>query len=404
MADYQYIDSTGVILPDTADILTAVEDEFKTAFDDTDLIVTADTPQGVLIVAETTARTAVINNNAAVANQINPNISGGVWLDAVCALLGLYREGATFTIVQGVLLAGVVNTLIPEGAVVRNEAGTALFVTLSDVSLDPVTGQGFTDVQCTVSGPVACLAGDITFPVTSILGWETVSNANDGILGQLEQTDVSLRALRRVTLAKQGKSTPEAIISDLNALPGVLSCAFRENITSNTMTIDGIVLVEKSIWVCVDGGSDADVAMALVSDKTDGANWNGAHSVNVTDPSSGQVYPVKFDRTALVPILCRVTVRQGTSSVTPQTAVPQAVVDYATGLLADMPGFVTGAAASPFEIASAIADECPGILISKVELVTVATGSGGFAPVEIPIAINQKATIQFNAVTVVILT
>ena len=86
MADYAFVDETGVIIPDTGTVKATVEGEFKAALGQ-DLITADNTPQGALIVAETTARAAVLQNNAVVANQINPNLAGGVFLDAIWALV-----------------------------------------------------------------------------------------------------------------------------------------------------------------------------------------------------------------------------------------------------------------------------------------------------------------------------
>ncbi|MHC5543543.1 baseplate J/gp47 family protein, partial [Singulisphaera rosea] len=102
-APYQYLDATGVIVPDTSSLLADVQSEYQAVFG-ADLIVTPDTPQGVLITAETLARTEVVNNNAALANQINPNIAGGVFLDAILALTGMQRTPASPTVVTNVTL------------------------------------------------------------------------------------------------------------------------------------------------------------------------------------------------------------------------------------------------------------------------------------------------------------
>src|SRR4051794_38182998 len=95
-APFQYINATGVILPDTSGLLSDVQDEYKAVFG-ADLVVTPDTPQGVLVSAETLARTQVVQNNAALANQINPSIAGGVFLDALLALTGMQRTPASPT-------------------------------------------------------------------------------------------------------------------------------------------------------------------------------------------------------------------------------------------------------------------------------------------------------------------
>ena len=84
MADIfqQYVTNTGVIVPDTADVKTQVQNEFKEALGQ-DLSLEDSTPQGRLIDAETIARKAVLTNNAQIANQLNPNTASGVYLDAI---------------------------------------------------------------------------------------------------------------------------------------------------------------------------------------------------------------------------------------------------------------------------------------------------------------------------------
>lgn len=398
-ANFEYIETQGLIVADTDTVLTQVEDEWLEAFG-ADLVTTPDTPQGVMIVAETTARVAVIDNNAAVANQINPNEAGGVFLDAICAFLGLERTGLTFTRAAAVPVAGVPNTIIPAGSRARTQAGD-IFVTAGNIQLDN-TGNAVIDFIAAVGGPVPCPAGELNQVVDMVLGWETVNNAGiTPILGALVQSDASLRQLRNNTLALQGISTVEAQVSGLYALNGVLSLQYRENVADTTETIDGIVMKPHSVWACVDGGTDLAIATSLLENKTDGAGWNGAIEVDVKEPASGQTYAVLFDRPTLEAIAVRVTMRQGTSTQDLPTTVPQAVVDYSLGLINGDPGFVVGGQVSPFDIAGAIYSENPGAFVSKVE-VSLASAIV-WQTTELPIAINQKATVTVTSVTIIVL-
>lgn len=396
---YQYIESTGVIVPDTSDIKTQVQSEFQTAFG-ADLALADDTPQGKLIAGETTARSRVAQMLAMLANMINPNEAGGIFLDAICALLGLERAAETYTVVPNVSITGTPNAIMQTGQLQAKGTSTgAYFQNTRSVQFD-ATGTATVDFQCQTPGPIACPSNDLVI-ATQVLGWETISNASVGVLGEDEQSDVSLRALRNNTLAKQGISTVEAQISDLYAVPGVQSLQYRENIAATTQTIDGIVMVAHSVWACVNGGADADIALSLLTNKTDGAAWNGATSVDVVDKYSGQTYTVKFDRPAVVAVLARVTLRQGTSTADLPTAVPQAVVDYSQGKIDGMSGFVVGAQVSPFEIAAAVAAELPGAFVSKVE-VALSGASPVYQTTELAIAINQIASITLSTVQVVI--
>ena len=133
MADvYDYINSTGVIVPDTVDILAEVQSEYQNALG-SDLVVTPDTPQGVLINAEALSRAAVAANNANLANQINPNLSGGNFLDALMSLTGMQRTVATPSVVPNVSLAGIPGTIIPAGSQAQTAAGD-IFQSVSTVT------------------------------------------------------------------------------------------------------------------------------------------------------------------------------------------------------------------------------------------------------------------------------
>lgn len=505
---YQYLNSTGVVVPDTSGLLTDVQSEYKAVFG-TDLIVTPDTPQGVLITAETLARTEVVNNNAALANQINPNIAGGVFLDAIMQLTGMQRTASTQTLVPGVSLTGVAGTVIPQGVIASTAAGDK-FISTSLVILS-VDGTATVDFQSVEYGPIPCDASDLTIIVSSVLGWETVTNATAGTLGTTTQSDQAARALRQNTLAFQSVSLAEAITSALYATEGVTSLSFRENYNSVPMgaiisvtggatlagtiwgmtttgeiivgttamnfaeslqdvptvnpwptaaftttgnitlsglatqgggdwsgsltggqiilaknqssaaqngfwvaaagswtrqayntaasTIlgsnDGISMIKNSIYTCVDGGTDTDVAAALLENKSSGCAWNGGTDVAIIEPASGQTYDVLFDRPDVISVLVRVTTSNGNAE-----NIKQAILDYAAGSINGLAGFVVGADVSPFEIAGAIMSEFPGYYISKVEISL--TSPVAFSTNSMAIALNEIAYTQYSYLTVVI--
>lgn len=228
-SQYQYLNQTGVIVPDTSATLAEVQTEYQAVFG-ADLIITPDTPQGVLITAETIARNEVINNNAALANQINPNIAGGNFLDAIMALMGVQRTPASPSVVPNVALTGVAGTIIAAGTQARTSAGD-VFESVSIVTLDG-SGDAMVNFQSVIDGPIPCGANDLTIIVTNVLGWETVNNATAATVGASTQSDQAARAYRQNTLAYQGVALPVAITSALYAVDGVTSLSFLENYDS----------------------------------------------------------------------------------------------------------------------------------------------------------------------------
>lgn len=364
MADYEFVASTGVIVPDTATLRAQVEEEWREAFGQ-DLVTTPETPQGVLITAETEARDGIVRNNAALANQINPDIAGGVFLDAIWQLTRGARRSASRSVMNGVILGGVPTTVVPAGSLAAVTGTGDLFETVGVNVIGP-GGTVAASMQSVEFGPVQCGIGQLVTVASSVLGWETVSNPAAATPGRFVESDLASRRRRRQTLALQSVALPEAIKSRLMEIDGVNSLTFRENITNAPAVIDGVNLIAHSIYVCVDGGTDQEVAEALLATKSLGAGWNGSESVIVVDPSSGQSYTVQFDRPADISVFVRVTARFNNTDG--QAIIKQAILDYAAGELAGDGGFFVGEDVSPWELAGAINQVEPRIGVVLVEL------------------------------------
>jgi len=392
---YDYITSTGVIVPDTDTILAEVQAEWQAIFG-TDLDLTPSTPQGLMMSAEALTRAGIARNNADLANQINPNLATGTFLDAIAALSGLSRTVATHTTVTATV-TGDSGTIIYAGALAETAAGD-LFECTSATTI-PVGGSIDAPFQSVETGAIPCLASALTIITEGILGWATITNASAGVTGVSTQTDASFWLDRRNTLALQGISTNEAMISALYAVEGVASLSYRENTAATTTTIDGISMVAHSIYACIYGGTDADIAQALLQNKTAGAAYNGAVTVATVDPISGQSYSVKFSRPTAIPVLSKITIRVSGATGDPTATIKQKIVDYASGLIEGEPGFVVGGAVSPFELAGAVSS-IAGVYILTSEVALASTAI--YQTTEMAIAINEIATITLSSVQVVI--
>lgn len=513
---YIYTIPTGLIVPDTSATLAQVQLEYQNAFG-SDLILTPDTSQGVLITTETLARNNFINNNAVVANQINPNYAGGIFFDAIWALTGGQRDASTPTAVATVTVTGIAGTTIPVGSQAATAAGD-LFQTTSTVVIG-VGGTSTVNFQSVAFGPIPCAAHALNTIVTAtVVGWETVDNSNAGVVGTLTQSDQAARASRQNTLFFQGLSLIGAISSAIYAVPGVTSLAILENfngvpmgmivsvtngstlsatrwgmtttagtgldnsiivgtddinfaataqnlpainpwpvakftttgnislsglatqgggdwpstLTSGNIILvknqtaaeqngvyvaasgawsrqaynlngsnilgsnEGIQMIRNSVYACVAGGLDTAVTAAMLENKSSGCGWNGNTTVNLIEPASGQIYPVKFDRPEQIGILVNVTVSGCTT-----TAATNAILDYAAGLISGLKGFVVGADISPFELSGAIMSENPGAYVSSVTI-SLDILSPSFSTNPIQIGNNQQAFTEFSFITITV--
>jgi hypothetical protein len=398
---YNYLLSTGIIVPDTATIKGTVQKTYQDVFG-ADIVLAASTPQGTLITAETLAEAAVAANNAAIANQLNPNNAGGIFFDAIWAFTGGQRTAQTNTQVANVTLAGVAGTVVPQGSQAQTAAGD-LFQTLSQVTIG-VGGTAMVNFASVAYGPIPCGVNALNQVVTSVLGWETVTNANAGIPGAATQSDQQSRAQRQNTLGFQGVSLAVAITSALYNVPGVTSLTFQENVSPTTQVINGISMSPKSIYACVAGGSELAIAAALLENKSSGCAWNGGTTVDVVEPASGQVYAVSYDIPQQIGILVNVTTTNGNAD-----AIIQSILDYAAGLVevtdqngssGTLPGFVVGADVSVFDIAGAIIAENPGVYLSSITISVVSPNVPSTNP--IPIGVNQQAFTQASFISVTI--
>ena len=396
MADYGYIVSTGVVIPDTADILQEINDEWRAAFG-SDIELDPSTPQGVIIAADVEFRDGVMRNNAALANQINPDIAGGIYLDAIWRLTRGERREATRSTITGVVLTGVNGTIVPAGSAATVDGTGAIFITSASVIIGAsVSNQAIVDMVSQDFGPIGALAGQLNTVATSVLGWETVSNPNAAVPGRLLESDAESRRRRRNTLGLQSVSLPEAITSALYQLDTVRSLQFRENYENVPQVIDGVSMKPNSIWVCVDGGTNLEVASTLLTVKGGGCAYNGAVSISVTEPTSGQACPVQFDRPLQVVVYARVTAKFNNTDG--NTIIPAAIMSYANGELEGEDGFTVGASVSPFELSGAVNQVEPRILVKKVE---VSTDGAAWSTADLELLISQKAVITSSRVLVV---
>ena len=86
------------------------------------------------------------------------------------------------------------------------------------IGLNGITKANFKALK---EGSISCPAGALDTVSTSVLGLESITNPNDGILGEDRENDIRFRRRREKTLAIQGTGTAEAIVSGLYSLPSV---------------------------------------------------------------------------------------------------------------------------------------------------------------------------------------
>lgn len=259
-------------------------------------------------------------------NAFNPSAATGDVLSNLVQLNGIVRQPATFSTVE-LSLTGTNSTVIPLGSLVSTDDGI-FFATDEEVTI--AAGTATVDATATITGPQPGVTSTIVNIDTPLTGWDTVTNAEDAVLGQLEETDAELRTRREKSVTREAVAIPDAIIAEVENIEGVTHTSIKINETNST---DGDGIPAHSFLVIAEGGIDLEVATAIYNEKSIAIGTFGTTTVNVLD-SQGIGHDINFSRPILIDIHIQVTIT--TFSDFPQNGddlIKQAIIDYAAGTL-----------------------------------------------------------------------
>lgn len=302
---------TGFTSPEELAILAGVLADMNAAFGG-NLNTSVSTPQGQWA----TSLAAVIgaSNDLFVdfTNQVDPAFASGRMQDAIARIYYLTRRGATQTTVTA-RCSGATGVTIPAGALARATDGT-IYTALSAGLIETV---GYVDIPfaALTAGPIELPIGALSTIYRTIPGWDSITNLAAGLPGRAEETREQLEERRALSVATNATGILAAIRGSVLSVPAVVDAYVTENETDTAVTIGGVLIAANSVYVCVQGGSNADVARAIWLKKPPGCGYTGSTSVTVTDTNSGYLtppsYTVKFQRAAALPINFAISLATG---------------------------------------------------------------------------------------------
>ena len=300
-------DVTGFIPPSEADILAGVLADLNAAFGG-NLNPDLETPQGQLASSFAAAIGNVNDVMLSIISQVDPAYSEGKMQEAIGRIYFMERIGAVSTTVD-VTCSGLPGVSIPAGALAKSAAGDVYACTSGGVI--GATGSVVLAFHNVEPGPVACPAGTLNTIYQSIPGWDSVLNAGDGIPGRLEESREEFEIRRAASVARNALGYIPAIRAALMSLPGVIDAYVTENPTAASVTIGGVSVSAYSLYACVSGGVNADIAKTLWQKKPPGIPYSGSTTVTVEDDMSGYLVPyptyvVKFTPATTLPFIAKV--------------------------------------------------------------------------------------------------
>ena len=278
---------TGVVLPTDAAILAGVQADINAAFGG-GVNPALSTPQGQLA---SSIAAVVSDKNANIANllnQVDPQFASGRMQDAIGNIYFLTRFSARAT-VTAVTINGSAGVVIPAGAKAIATDGT-IFINTGAVTI-PIGGTIAASFQAITTGTIACPAGTLNAIYGAIPGWDTITNATDGVIGQPVESRAAFEFRRQQSVALNAIGSLPSIYAAVFAVANVTDVYIAENVTNNPVVNGSITLAPHSIYVAAVGGLAQDIANAIWKKKSVGADYNGNTSVSVTD-ASGYAAPL----------------------------------------------------------------------------------------------------------------
>lgn len=326
-------DSTGITIPKTSDIRADIAAKFQAAFQASGSTEAANTdpdqPLGQLVdalAAEIEAKNAEI---AFLSNMYSMDQATGSFLDQLVSLYFIERKVSEPTIVQ-CTCTGLSGTVIPFGAIVQDTNGNQYRCLTTNVTIGS-TGTATVNFAAVTHGPLEVQPETVTKIVTTVPGWDSVTNPVAGVTGRDEESDAVLRDRTKQSVALNSHGPVEAIQSAVGQVDGVIDVAVLENITNVPEVQFGVTVPGHSIAVCVAGGEGSDIAQAIYEKKDAGCGMTGTTDVTYTLPSTGVEYTFPIIVPTNTNVFVQVTLFAQSIGESLQQAIANAIVADAAG-------------------------------------------------------------------------
>ncbi len=264
----------------------------------------------------------------------DPRQATGAALDRLGALVGATRRPATYSVVTMTLDldAGVYSP----GSLIVSKVGdsTARFSNVDTITAPGGSTAGH-EFRAEDTGPVVAEAGLLTVIANPITGFNSATNPADAIAGDPIESNAAFRRRRELELALKGSTTVDAIRADLLQVTdeaGVPLFDFVSVIENDQDNYDGDGRPPHSFETLVVGGSDAEVAAAILAAKPAGIQAYGLESEVVTD-SQNNPHTIGFSRPTPVLIELEVNADVIAGQYVGDDAVKDALVAWAEEFL-----------------------------------------------------------------------
>lgn len=321
----------GIKADDTAKVRQSLVEAWQEVFNDENAILNteAESPAGQIIDSQAVLVTAKDSELVELMNQFDPRKADGIFQEALAAIYFLTRKTAQPTVVE-CTITGLQGTTIPAGSIIQNDSGYKL-TSVGAVTI-PASGTATVEFQTVDVGAIPIGAGTCNKIITVIAGWDTVTNENAGVVGQLEESRAALETRRALSVAKNSHGSRLALQGSIATIDEVLDCLVLENKSNASVTIQGVSLISHSVAICVYGGADEAIAEMIYNKLDAGCGTNGGTTVTYVSEDG---VPNSYQIVRPTPTNVYIEVKINETSTTPATIeddIKNALLDDFNGL------------------------------------------------------------------------
>lgn len=300
---------TGFDVTEIDDLREQIASEWQEAFKEKDrplLNTDPETPQGQIIDSQVATVNQKDSEVLYLAQQFDPRTAEGRFQNALAEIYFIKRKPAINSYAM-CTINGRAGTQIDAGALIESEIDGTQWSLDQNVTI-PANETITAKFTCLTDGAISASSGTLTKIVTTVTGWDTVTNAT-AIVGSLEESQSAFEQRRKDSVSLNARSTVNAVYANVAQCDGVIAVYAVDNKKNISETIDNYTLTPHSVFVSVIGGENEDIAKAIYNNLSAGCDYNGNTSVDITNEYSGAVETVKFYRPDVFNIFVKVQIQ-----------------------------------------------------------------------------------------------
>lgn len=302
----------------------------------------ADSPDGQRIGIDSELLANLDEAVVATYRSKDPDSATGEALRDIGKISGVPIRDATYSVAP-LAVSGQAGTAIPVNSQVRSRIDNTVWLTTAVIVIGVgQTGTGF--ATCSTPGRILASPGELTIIGTPFGGWAAVTNG-EAAAGEDAETDQDFRKRRNDSVARPGSNMRDNMKANIASVPGVTDVEVLENNSDSPFDVDGVPYT--GIAVIVNGGSDADIGLAMYQKHNPGtpmlprysvktSTWVDAPGasgvkVDVVSPVTGNKAVMTFQRATGLPIFVALTIqKEGDLPSDIEDQIKQAIVADST--------------------------------------------------------------------------